>query len=127
MQKKCGKYSFPLFILLFITVSCYSSVEINSSNNYSHIIAFSHIYEHAIWGKNKEGVASSGGGSTLERTQEYRKLLQIFLHEKNIKTVVDAGCGDWEFSAHIDWTGIEYKGYDAVQSVIQKNIDAPMN
>ncbi len=122
MQKKINTIFFTLFILLSITVSCYS-IDNNSSNDDSHIEAFSYIYDHGIWGKNNEGIASSGGGSTLARTTEYRELLQNFLHEHDIKTVVDAGCGDWEFSAHIDWTGIEYKGYDAVQSVIQTDIE----
>jgi SAM-dependent methyltransferase len=35
--------------------------------------------------------------------------------------VVDAGCGDWQFSRAIDWTGIEYLGVDIVASVIQEN------
>ena len=40
----------------------------------------------------------------------------------NIRSVVDAGCGDWEFSQAIDWTGIEYNGFDIVEDVIKANI-----
>ena len=35
---------------------------------------------------------------------------QQFLKDNAIRSVVDAGCGDWEFSQAIDWTGIDYKG-----------------
>jgi SAM-dependent methyltransferase len=38
-----------------------------------------------------------------------------------IKSVVDAGCGDWEFSQTLDWTGIDYKGYDIVAKVVEAN------
>lgn len=58
-----------------------------------------------------------------ERTVEYRKLLQNFLKEKNIKSVLDFGCGDWMFSYLMDWDGINYLGIDCVKSVIDKNLD----
>jgi SAM-dependent methyltransferase len=35
--------------------------------------------------------------------------------------VVDAGCGDWEFSRAIDWSGIDYKGYDIVEAVVKSD------
>lgn len=83
--------------------------------------AFSNIYKHKVWGTNEEGEAHSGGGSTLSNTIVYRAFLQNFLKEYGIKSVVDAGCGDWEFSKTIDWTGIEYTGCDVVKSVVQNN------
>lgn len=80
----------------------------------THKEIFTEIYDKNVWG-------GSGGGSTPENTVEYRKLLQKFLRERNIKTVVDWGCGDWGFSRLIDWSGIEYTGVDVVQSVIDTN------
>jgi 2-polyprenyl-3-methyl-5-hydroxy-6-metoxy-1,4-benzoquinol methylase len=47
--------------------------------------------------------------------------LTEFLKDNRITSVVDAGCGDWEFSQSIDWTGIDYKGYDIVDAVIAAN------
>lgn len=44
-----------------------------------------------------------------------------FSEEKQIKTVVDLGCGDWQFSKTIDWKDIQYKGFDVVEGVIQQN------
>lgn len=83
--------------------------------------AFTDIYNKATWGRNAYGEGSSGDGSRLATTQDYRDFLQKFLRTMNIKTVVDIGCGDWEFSQHIDWQNVHYTGYDVVKSVIEKN------
>jgi len=85
--------------------------------------AFDEIYRDATWGSNSEGVGTSGRGSTAHATLLYRTFLQQFLADKKITSVVDAGCGDWEFSQTIDWTGIDYKGYDIVDSVVRKNTE----
>ena len=34
--------------------------------------------------------------------------------------MLDIGCGDWQFSRHIDWTGIDYLGVD-VSAVVLAN------
>ena len=44
-------------------------------------------------------------------TRGYVKSLHA-LAERRIRTVVDLGCGDWQFSKYVDWRGIEYHGYD---------------
>lgn len=80
----------------------------------THKEIFTEIYDKNIWG-------GSGGGSSPENTVEYRALLQKFLRDYNIKSVVDFGCGDWSFSRLIDWTGIDYNGLDIVHSVIDSN------
>lgn len=81
----------------------------------SHKEDFTKIYDNNTWG-------GSGGGSSPEATVDYRKYLETFIKEKNIKSVIDYGCGDWGFSNHIDWNGVEYIGMDCVDSVIKKNI-----
>lgn len=83
--------------------------------------AFEKIYRDADWGTNGSGVGTSGTGSTVQATDLYRRYLETFMKEKGIKSVVDAGCGDWEFSQKIDWTGIDYKGYDIVAKVVEAN------
>jgi SAM-dependent methyltransferase len=82
---------------------------------------FDDIYKSARWGKNDAGVGNSGTGSKLQATLIYRTFLQQFMKDNDIHSVVDAGCGDWEFSQAIDWTGIDYKGYDIVESVIAED------
>jgi 2-polyprenyl-3-methyl-5-hydroxy-6-metoxy-1,4-benzoquinol methylase len=83
---------------------------------------FSNIYNQRLWGANAQGAGCSGSGSTLETTQEYRNLLELILDVLQIKSVVDLGCGDWEFSRVIPWGSIEYKGFDVVAHVIESNI-----
>jgi len=80
----------------------------------THQEIFSKIYKTNLWG-------GSGGGSTPSNTVEYRALLQDFLWENDIKTVVDFGCGDWMFSHLMDWRDVQYLGIDCVASVIGVN------
>lgn len=83
--------------------------------------AFEKIYRDADWGKNAGGIGNSGTGSTVEATALYRQYLETFLKTHDIHSVVDAGCGDWEFSQKIDWTGIDYKGYDIVAKLVEQD------
>lgn len=76
---------------------------------------FSEIYADGVWGKG------SGPGSSGSDTIGYRRFLQEFLLWNHIESVVDVGCGDWQFSRFMDWTGIDYTGFDVVESVIEDN------
>jgi SAM-dependent methyltransferase len=84
-------------------------------------LAFELAYTDRHWGTDKEGKGTSGFGSTLEFNKLYRVFLQDFLAAHAIRSVVDAGCGDWQFSQAIDWKGINYLGVDIVQSVVETN------
>jgi hypothetical protein len=81
----------------------------------THQEIFTYIYDNKVWGEG------SGGGSNPENNTEYIEFLQNLLKEKEIKSVVDFGCGDWQFSQLIDWSGIEYLGIDCVESVVKEN------
>ena len=83
--------------------------------------AFTEIYDKAIWGHGPDGKGFSGSGSSVKNAKIYMQFLQKFLKDNNIKSVVDVGCGDWTFSQYIDWSGINYIGYDVVKSVIEMN------
>lgn len=83
---------------------------------------FTNIYEHGGWGFNTEGKGFSGAGSTVLNTTYYVAFLQQFIRDNQIKTIVDAGCGDWTFSKEIQWGDIQYLGVDVVKSVIEENI-----
>ena len=78
---------------------------------------FDDIYRNELWGAGQ----GSGSGSSPEVTYEYRIFLKKFLKEYNIQSVVDFGCGDWQFSKLIDWDGLTYRGYDCVRSVVDLN------
>lgn len=62
-----------------------------------------------------------GPGSRASATVEYRQFIQRYIKENNIKSVLDFGCGDWEFSQLIDWTGVSYLGLDVVKKFIDNN------
>jgi hypothetical protein len=79
---------------------------------------FEQIYDENEWGHG------SGEGSLLQNTRGYMAFLQGFLGKRDIKTVVEMGSGDWQFSKFIDWAGADYAGYDVVPSVVKSNQDA---
>ena len=78
--------------------------------------AFTGIYQHQRWGRG----AWSGEGSDPTRLERYIRLLQQFIRERGITSVVDLGCGDWQFSRQIDWSGVNYIGIDVVPTLIQQ-------
>ncbi|MBF0562350.1 MAG: tetratricopeptide repeat protein [Alphaproteobacteria bacterium] len=88
---------------------CRETVAVRSS----HAQVFDRIYRENIW---KSG---SGRGSREEVTRDYRSFLQSFMHRNGITSVLDVGCGDWQFSRHIDWTGIRYTGMDVSSVVLE--------
>ncbi len=108
--------SFVLFFIL--TVSLFKGESLFGKSLED---VFTSIYKKAHWGKNENGEGSSGGGSTVEVTAEYRAFLQHFMEENKITSVIDVGCGDWEFSKLINWRNIKYTGYDIVKPIIEKN------
>lgn len=110
-----------LFIFLTMSLMCVCLSSIFSEANCSAEDVFTQIYTDAVWGRNAEGEGFSGQGAVLENAQEYKDFLQNFLKSRDIRTVIDIGCGDWGFSKHIEWNGITYVGYDVVQKVIERN------
>jgi SAM-dependent methyltransferase len=77
---------------------------------------FNTIYKYNLW------LFGSGSGSLRINNKKYTTFLTTFLKDHNISNVCDIGCGDWQLSKHIDWTGIHYLGIDVVKDVIKKNL-----
>ena len=78
---------------------------------------FTEIYDLEKWGKGK----GSGAGSSFKFNKEYIEFIEHFLIDMGIESVIDYGCGDWQFSQHINWGDTKYLGLDIVDSVIEKN------
>ena len=97
---------------------CASYLQANTTQQ-----VFTDIYANKIWGTNDEGLGWSGIGSSLQATIAYREFIENFLRDYSIKTVVDLGCGDWEFSRFINWANINYLGIDIVRQVVERNIE----
>ena len=92
---------------------------VNTVNRYSLPSTFNRIYAEGGWGKDATGKGTSGSGSTLEITREYRAYVEYFIKKHAVKSVVDAGCGDWTFSSAIDWGDASYLGVDIASDVIE--------
>ncbi|MEK9155510.1 MAG: class I SAM-dependent methyltransferase [Patescibacteria group bacterium] len=76
---------------------------------------FSQIYQDKVW------FGGSGSGSLPENTRAYRDFLQEYLKTHDVHRVLDIGCGDWQSSHLLDWSGIDYLGVDVVESVVKEN------
>lgn len=64
----------------------------------------------------------SGPGSSFAYTARFRPWLVQFLRDRRVESVVDWGCGDWEWAQHIPWKalGVRYTGLDVVAAVVEK-------
>jgi SAM-dependent methyltransferase len=96
----------------------FSYFAINAVNRQLLTDTFNRIYAEGTWGTNVAGKGTSGTGSTLEITREYRAYVEDFMKKHSVKSVVDAGCGDWSFSSAMDWGDASYLGVDIASDVI---------
>ena len=97
-------------------VFCYFAI--NAVNQQLLTNTFNRIYAEGTWGRDVAGKGTSGTGSTLEITREYRAYIEDFMKKHSVKSVVDAGCGDWSFSSAMDWGDASYLGVDIASDVI---------
>lgn len=77
---------------------------------------FTDIYTNNTWG-SKETV--SGPPSSLERTSELRVSLLSLFGDLEVQSVIDIGCGDWNWMQYVDLSDISYLGVDIVQPLIE--------
>jgi hypothetical protein len=87
---------------------------------------FTEIYEKKIWGDNNslEYNGTSGGGSEIDYNKfSYIPFLKNFIIYKNIKNIVDLGCGDFKCGKLIyDDLDINYTGYDTYKKIIEYHL-----
>jgi len=80
---------------------------------------FTSIYKNSLWG-NSESV--SGTGSSIAQTSKIIKQLPILIKEFQIRTILDAPCGDFHWMKKVT-SGLElYTGVDIVSELIKENI-----
>jgi hypothetical protein len=77
---------------------------------------FTEIYKNNSWGSPE---TVSGPSSTLERTEEFRAEFPNLLQELEIKSIVDCGCGDWNWMKTVNLTGIQYLGLEIIQPLVE--------
>lgn len=78
---------------------------------------FTKIYTTNKW-KSKE--TRSGGGSEIRQTENIRTWLPQLVKGENIKSLTDAGCGDFNWMKTLNLK-LHYYGYDIVPEMIQSN------
>lgn len=80
---------------------------------------FTEIYRHSAFG-GKESV--SGPGSDLMQTETIREEMPKLVEELNIKSLLDAPCGDFYWMQKINFIGLDkYIGADIVPEIIADN------
>lgn len=80
--------------------------------------AFTRHYEGRGW-QDDESV--SGHGSTLQRTATIRRGLTALFAELGIRSVVDAGCGDFNWFRALDVELDRYLGIEVVEDLARLN------
>ena len=83
---------------------------------------FSRIYHNEVWDHG----GGSGPGSHPDYNQHFITYIQHILSNPklNIKSVLDLGCGDWQYAQHIgyhQYPHVKYLRIDTVSSVIKNN------
>ena len=81
---------------------------------------FTKVYSEGMWGGNP-GTFFSGPGSNEEAAKPYAGFVLRFMTERNLKSVVDLGCGDFRVGRLIAASGVSYVGVDVVEPLIAEN------
>lgn len=76
--------------------------------------------EEVFEGWYASGGEGSGPGSSVAYTARFREFLETFMRDRGVRTVVDYGCGDWQWAKLVKWGDREYRGFDIVESLVGK-------
>ncbi len=80
---------------------------------------FSDIYKKNTWG-GKPGEFYSGSGTHNPDVQRYIDTVRAFIKEKNVKSVLEIGCGDFHISSKIiEGLNVTYTGTDVVEEMMK--------
>lgn len=79
---------------------------------------FKRYYLRNKWGCEE---SKSGAGSSIEETRIIRNELQKIISEYQIKSLLDAPCGDFNWMQHVNLEEMEYIGVDIVSELIEEN------
>jgi hypothetical protein len=80
--------------------------------------AFTRHYERRDW---LEPETVSGRGSSLQRTAAVRRALPALFAELGVRSVVDAGCGDYHWFGAVDVELDSYLGVEVVEELVAVN------
>ncbi len=80
--------------------------------------AFTRAYVLNLW---EDPESRSGPGSTLARTAALREQIPALFGELGVGSVLDVGCGDFNWFRTLDLDAIDYIGVDVVEELIERN------
>jgi 2-polyprenyl-3-methyl-5-hydroxy-6-metoxy-1,4-benzoquinol methylase len=63
----------------------------------------------------------SGPGSSKSFTRDSVDFINHIIKKHNIKSILDLGCGDWNWFCDVDLSGCNYTGWDADELMIADN------
>lgn len=79
---------------------------------------FSRIHDRKLWSGSE---SLSGSGSGLAQTSALRSRLPALLEELNVRSLLDAPCGDFHWMKEVDLPVDHYFGIDIVPALIEAN------
>jgi hypothetical protein len=79
---------------------------------------FAEIHRTRAWGGSE---SVSGPGSGVARTASIRRALRELLVELDVRSLLDAPCGDCHWMKEVDLGGIDYVGVDVVREIVAAN------
>ena len=79
---------------------------------------FDNIYLEGEWGRDE---TVSGPGSTLAYTENIRGHLPKIAESLNVRTLIDAPCGDFNWMSAVSLPQVSYIGIDIVQALVASN------
>jgi hypothetical protein len=82
---------------------------------------FTKIWKEGWWLTDDMKETKSGYGSSLKETQAVSKLLLEIIEDYNIRTIIDAACGDLNWLSRLELDIDRYIGYDIVDGIIEDN------
>ena len=91
--------------------------KIFNKNSYNE--RFELIYKTNFWSSNE---SVSGLGSEIKNTINIQKEIFEIINKYNIKTILDAPCGDFNWIKNILNDDLDYLGGDIVKDLIEKNL-----
>ena len=102
-----------------------SATNLNSNLNSDLESRFDRVYSKRQWAHGNKRIPGSGSGSTWKATRHIRKGLLGLIGKYDIKSILDAPCGDLTWMRHLlpifSELNVTYTGVDIVSSVIVKN------
>jgi len=82
--------------------------------------AFERVYAENAWG-GALGEFDSGDGSLDATTESYVAMVQAFIAEHGVRSVVDLGCGDFRVGRRLAGAVPRFVGVDVVPALIERN------